>query len=99
MNDQVREALILAHNALNNCPFEGQEERRRSHEHALEAIRDLIGGLPSETPLEAECRRMRSVVVEISDAFQAGIYCVVCGESLDDGCLPDCVIGKGRALL
>lgn len=47
----------------------------------------------------AEIERLRPALAEIVGAFTSGIYCAACGESLDDGCLDDCVIGKGRRAL
>ncbi len=42
---------------------------------------------------------LRGALTQIVSAFIGGIYCTNCGESLDDGCLSECVIGMGRKAL
>jgi hypothetical protein len=41
----------------------------------------------------------REALAMIVGAFTGGIYCSNCGESIDDGCPANCVIGLGRKVL
>lgn len=42
---------------------------------------------------------LRDMLANVVGAFTGGIYCTNCGESIDDGCLSDCVIGRARKVL
>lgn len=68
---------------------------------------DCFEGWPCETAeamaelaaAVAQVAALRAALALVDGAFTSGIYCSNCGESLDDGCLTDCVIGQARAAL